>query len=177
MKKGQLYYDTITETVKEKKVEDTKTRTVPDYISKKMVNLAESIVGDSTGLAAAKKIAAWCGHKRNLRYDYYANFHREPNTVYNKGAANCCDSARFMLTLMAAAGCMETLKLQYVHVVKSGTNTGHVFARVTTKSTGTWRSVDPVLKLENGRNPWAHWYKGCGTTIAHISDYPNLPFN
>ena len=177
LKKGQLYYDTITETVKEKKVEDTKTRTVPDYISKKMVTLAESIVGDSTGLAAAKKIAAWCGHKKNLRYDYYANFHREPNKVYNKGAANCCDSARFMLTLMAAAGCMETLKLQYVHVVKSGTNTGHVFARVTTKSTGTWRSVDPVLKFENGRNPWAHWYKGCGTTIAHISDYPNLPFN
>ena len=171
LKKGKMYYDTITETVKETKVTSTKTRTSTATINKNVRNLALSIVGDSTGLAAAKKIAAWCGNRNNLRYDYYANFHRGPKRVMSKKGANCCDSARFMLTLMDAAGCTDKLKLQYVHVT-SGAK-GHVFAKVTTKSTGTWRYVDPVLK---SKAPWGHWYKGCGTYVAHVSNYPDLPF-
>ena len=176
LKKGKMYYDTITETVKEKKVESNKTRTSQASINENVKKLALSIVGNSEGLAAAKKIAEYCGHKKNLKYDYYANFVHGPKSVKDRKAANCCDSARFMLTLMDAAGCSEKLKLQYVHVVIPGTNTGHVFAKVTTRSSGKWRYVDPVLKFENGRNPWAHWYKGCGTSIAHVSNYPTLPF-
>ena len=76
--------------------------------------------------------------------------------------------------MMAAAGCSEKLKLEYVHVVRG--NEGHVFAKVTTRSSGKWRYVDPVLKFENGRNPWGHWYKGCGTTVAHVTEWPRLPF-
>jgi len=178
LKKGAMYYDTLTETIKTKKVTSTKTRVIPSGVSvnEKVKKQALSIVGDSTGLAAAKKIAKWCGHRGNLKYDYYANFHRQPSTVLSKHSANCCDSARFMLNMMAAAGCMSTLKLQFVHVIKPGTNTGHVFAKVTELDSGKWRYVDPVLKLEKGTDPWGHYYKGCGTTIAHISDYPALPF-
>ena len=174
LKKGKMYYDTVTETVKSKNVTDSQTRTIPTGINAQVKQQALSIVGNSTGLAAAKKIAAWCGHKKNLRYDYYANFHRSAKTVMNMKYANCCDSARYMLTLMAAAGCSEKLKLEYVHVVRG--NEGHVFAKVTTRSSGKWRYVDPVLKFENGRNPWGHWYKGCGTTVAHVTEWPRLPF-
>ena len=176
LKKGKMYYDTIKQTVKAKKVESTKTRQIPSGINENVKKLALSIVGDSTGLAAAKKIAKWCGHKGNLKYDYYSNFLYGPKTVKNRKAANCCDSARFMLTLMAAAGCAETLKLEYTHVVTPGTNTGHVFTKITTKSTGKWRYVDPVLKFEKGSNPWGHWYKGCGTTFVQGSVWPDLPF-
>ena len=169
-----MYYDTITQNVKSKNVASNKERVIPDNVTvnEKVHQQALAIVGNSTGLAAAKKIAAWCGKKSNLRYDKYWNFDRQPSTVQKKGAANCCDSTRYMLNLMAAAGCMETLTLQYVHVINPGTNEGHVFAKITTKSTGNWRYVDPVLKY---RSPWGHWYKGCGTTIAQISTYPNLP--
>lgn len=176
LKKGKMFYDTIKQTVKAKKVENTKERQIPSGINENVKKLALSIVGNSTGLAAAKKIAAWCGHKKNLKYAYYANFLYGPKTVSKRKAANCCDSARFMLTLMAAAGCQEQLKLEFTHVVVPGTNKGHVFAKITTKSTGVWRYVDPVLKFENGRNPWAHWYKGCGTTFVSGSEWPNLPF-
>ena len=169
LKNGKMYYDTVTEKVKAKKVENKQERQIPSGINKKVVNLALSIVGDSKGLAAAKKIAKWCGKESNLDYDYYSNFKRGPKNVAKKGKANCCDSARFMLTLMAAAGCGETLKLQYVHVGIPGTNVGHVFTKITTRSSGEWRYVDPVLK---SKSPWGNWYKGCGTHIYSVRDYP-----
>lgn len=174
LKKGKMYYDTITKTVKQKNVASNKERVIPGNVTvnEKVRQQALAIVGNSTGLAAAKKIAAWCGKKSNLRYDYYCNFDRQPSSVQKKRGANCCDSTRYMLNLMAAAGCMEKLKLEYVHVIKPGTNEGHVFAKITTKATGNWRYVDPVLKY---KSPWGHWYKGCGTTIAQISTYPTLP--
>ena len=177
LKKGKMYYDTVTKTVKEKKVTSDKTRTTPSGVSinAQVRQQALSIVGDSTGLAAAKKIAAWCGHKKNLRYDYYANFVRSAKTVMSMKGANCCDSTRYMLTLMAAAGCSEKLKLEYVHVTNGGPK-GHVFAKITTRSSGKWRYVDPVLKFENGRNPWGHWYRGCGTNFGRITEFPTLPF-
>lgn len=151
VKKGKLYYDTVEKTVKEKKVTSEKTRTSSYTINKNVKELALKIVGDSKGLAAAKKIAAWCGNRNNLDYDNYGNFLRSPKTVMNRKAANCCDSTRFMFTLMSAAGCEETLKLEYVHT-KNG-QWGHIFGKITTRSTGKWRYVDPVLK---SRAPWGN---------------------
>lgn len=154
IKKGKMYYDTITKTVKPKKVEDKQERQQSSYsINKAVKELALKIVGNSKGLAAAKKIAAWCGNRNNLAYHSYANFHRKPQSVLKAYGANCCDSTRFMLTLMSAAGLEETLKLQYVHIKNPSTGMGHVFAKITTKSTGKWRYVDPVLK---SRSPWGN---------------------
>ena len=178
LKKGKMYYDSIKVQNKQKKNIDTQTRTSSFTVPTKITKQALSIVGNSTGLDAAKKIAAWCGNKNHLRYDNYANFRRKPTGVLNKHKANCCDSTRFMLTLMAAAGCDEKLKLEYVHCHNSAANKGHVFAKITTKSSGKWRYVDPVLKTQNGRNPWGNHLKGYGPVVG-TSDYTgpnNSPF-
>lgn len=168
LKKGKMYYDTITVTNTAKNVTDTRTRTTSYTIPSSVKKQALAIVGNSTGLDAAKKIAAWVGSKKHFQYSYYANFHRKPTTALNKHSANCCDSTRLMLTMMDAVGCSEKLKLQYVHC--STGSTGHIFAKITTRSTGAWRYVDPCCKLENGRNPWGSHLKGYGP-VVHIYDY------
>lgn len=177
LKKGKMYYDTVTISNTSKAVTDTKTRTTGGYtIPASVKKQALAIVGNSTGLDAAKKIAAWCGSKAHLKYSYYANFHRTPATALSKHSANCCDSTRLMLTMMYAVGCNDKLKLQYVHC--STGSTGHIFAKVTTRSTNKWRYVDPCCKLENGRNPWGSHLKGYGP-VVHIYDYTgpnNSPF-
>ena len=178
LKKGKMYYDSIKIENKQKKNVDTKTRTAAYTIPEKLRKQALSIVGNSTGLDAAKKIAAWCGNKNHLKYDNYPNFRRRPTGVLNKHKANCCDSTRFMLTLMDAAGCSEKLKLEYVHCHNSAANKGHVFAKITTRSSGKWRYVDPVLKTQNGRNPWGNHLKGYGPVVG-TSNYTgpnNSPF-
>ena len=170
LKKGKMYYDTITKENKQKKVTSEKTRTkTANDIPKKLEQLALNIVGNSEGLAAAKKIAAWCQSRAHLNYDYYGDFIHTPSSVLNRGKANCCDSARFMMTLMDAAGCTEKLKLQYVHVCcKAGTTEGHVFCKITTRSTGVWRYVDPVLK---SRAPWGHYCGTNGSPPGNVYDY------
>ena len=178
LKKGKMYYDSVKIQNTQKKNVDTKTRTVNYTIPNKVKKQAIAIVGNSTGLDAAKKIAKWCANKNNLRYDNYANFKRGPSSCLSKHKANCCDSTRLMLTLMAAAGLDDKLKLEYVHCHNSTLNIGHVFAKITTKSSGKWRYVDPVLKLQNGRNPWSNHLKGYGPVVG-TSEYNginNTPF-
>ena len=125
-----------------------------------------SIVGDSTGLDAAKKIAKWCGTRRNFKYSDYPNYHRKAATAYKMRSANCCDSTRMMLSMMDAVGCSEKLKLEYVHCHNSVKRKGHVFAKITTRATGKYRYVDPCCKLEKGRSPWANHLKGYGPIVS-----------
>ena len=155
---------------KAKKVTSTKTRTSSYTQPSDLKKKALSIVGDSTGLDAAKKIAKWCGSKKNLKYSSYANFHRKAATAYKFKSANCCDSTRLMLSMMDAAGCSTKLKLQYVHCHNSAAGKGHIFAKITTRSSGKFRYVDPCCKLENGRSPWANHLRGYGPIVA-VTDY------
>lgn len=166
IKKGKLVYTVETVSNSSKRVTSNKNRTTKYTIPSAVKKQALSIVGDSTGLDAAKKIAKWCGSKKNLKYVDYANFHRKPTTALKKHCANCCDSTRLMLAMMDAAGCTEKLKLEYVHVHNSARNVGHVFAKITTKSTGKYRYVDPCCKIENGRSPWANHLKGWGSIVG-----------
>lgn len=175
LKKGKMYYDTITKKVATKNNTSTKNRThTASNIPSAIVKQALSIVGDSEGLAAAKKIAEWCGRKKNLKYESYANFKHSPSTTKRRKKANCCDSTWYMLTLMDAAGCTEKLKLEYVHVTAS--DRGHVFARITTRSSGAKRYVDPCCKIDNGRNPWGDYIRGYGSPPGNTSVYPTKPF-
>ncbi len=157
---------TTKSTNKAKKVTSSKTRTSsysqPSALKKK----ALSIVGDSTGLDAAKKIAKWCGTRRHFKYSNYKNYRRKAATAYKMRSANCCDSTRMMLSMMDAVGCSEKLKLEYVHCHNSVTRKGHVFAKITTRATGKYRYVDPCCKLENGRGPWANHLKGWGPIVS-----------
>ena len=152
-----------------KKNTSTKTRTIIGHPSKYVKKLALNIVGDSTGLAAAKKIVNYVD--KNVKYELYANFHRSPDTVLKKGRANCCDQARTVLTLCDAAGCTDALTLKYVHV-QSG-SVGHVFCRIITKSNGTWRYVDTC---KYGGKAWGNYVHGYGSPPGTQSTYPTLPF-
>lgn len=161
--------DTKAKKNKAKKVTSTKTRTITGNPSAYVRKLALNIVGDSTGLAAAKKIVKYVDS--HVKYELYANFHRSPDTVLKKGRANCCDQARTVLTLCDAAGCTSSLTLKYVHV-QSGSK-GHVFCKIITKSSGKWRYVDTC---KWGGKAWGNYVHGYGTPPGTQTTYPTKPF-
>ena len=134
---------------------------------------ALAIVGDSIGMAAAKKIAAYMG--ANIRYVGYSDFHKSPDTVIKQGGGNCCDQTRCMLNLMDAAGCSEYFTMKYVYVCCSGSGVGHVFARLVNKSNiynnTDWRYVDPCKA-----NPWGNYVRGWGSPPGSQYNYPTRPF-
>ena len=161
--------DTKAKKNKAKKVTSNKTRTITGNPSAYVRKLALNIVGDSTGLAAAKKIVKYVDS--HVKYEWYRNFCRSPDTVLKKGRANCCDQARTVLTLCDAAGCTSSLTLKYVHV--SNGSKGHVFCKIITRSSGKWRYVDTC---KWGGKAWGHYVKGYGSAPGSQSTYPNLPF-
>ena len=152
-----------------KKNTSTKSRTIIGSPSSYIRKLALNIVGDSTGLAAAKKVVAWVDS--HVKYEWYSDFHRSPDTVIKKGRANCCDQARTVLTLCDAAGCTSALTLKYVHVT-SGAR-GHVFCKIITKSSGKWRYVDTC---KYGGKSWGNYVHGYGSPPGTQTNYPNRPF-
>ena len=168
--KGKLVYGTKKVKVKSKKKTSKKTRTVKvSGISKSVKNKALSIVGDSKGISAAKKIAKWCG--THIKYDYYTSFSRSPAGVLKKGKGNCCDQTRLMLTMMDAAGCTEFIDMSYVYVCCGPKNVGHIFSKLKTKESGKWRYVDPCKK-----DPWGHHVTGWGRPPGRQTSYPSRPF-
>lgn len=169
LKKGKLYYDTVTKTVKAKKKSSKKTRVIKGNPSKYIRKLALNIVDDSVGLAAARKVVDYVD--KHVKYELYSGFHRSPDNVLKKGRGNCCDQARAVLTLCDAAGCTEFLTLKYVHV-RSGAK-GHVFCRIITKKTGKWRYVDTT---KSGNRSWGHYVHGYGSVPGHQTEYPTKPF-
>ena len=170
-KKTTTKKKTTKKTNKAKKNTSTKTRQISGSPSNYIKKLALNIVGDSTGLAAAKKVVKWVDS--HIKYELYANFHRSPDTVVKKKRANCCDQARLVLTLCDAAGCTEALTLKYVHVQKSA-NCGHVFCKIITKSSGKWRYVDTC---KWGGKAWGHYVHGYGSPPGTQTTYPTKPFN
>ena len=156
-------------TNKAKKNTSTKTRVIIGNPSAYVRKLALNIVGDSKGLAAAKKCVAYVD--RHVKYELYPNFHKSPDQVLKSGYGNCCDQARAVLTLCDAAGCTEYLTLKYVHV-HSGSK-GHVFCRIITNDSGKWRYIDTC---KWGNKSWGNYVKGYGSPPGSQSTYPTLPF-
>lgn len=162
LKKGQKEFKSVEKIVRSKKIIGNNQQ--PKYdVDSKVEKKARKIVGNSTGIAAAKKIAKWCG--KHIHYKGYANFHRSPRTVLTTRKGNCCDQTRLMLMMMDAVGVTQTHKLIYMHVVRGAR--GHVFAKVNGKY------VDPCKT----RTPWGHYVHGYGSPgSAPSSVYPNRPF-
>ena len=148
-----------------KKVTSNKTRTISGNPSNYVKKLALNIVGDSEGLAAAKKIVKYVD--KHVKYQLYANFHKSPDQVLKSGRANCCDQARTVLTLCDAAGCTSSLTLKYVHV--STGSVGHVFCKIVTNSSGKWRYVDTC---KYGGKSWGNYVHGYGSPPGTEKTYP-----
>lgn len=168
--KGQLLYSTKKVTVSSKANTNTRSsrKQRKKSISPTIKKLAVSIVGDSVGLAAIKKICTWMDH--NISYAKYKNFVRSPEQVYKHKSANCCDGTRFFFEVADAAGCCEYFDLYYVHV--QCPKFGHVYGYVKTKKTGKWRYVDHA---SDSHIAWGYVIRSCPKGKPK-SKYPNLPF-
>ena len=165
LRKGKEVYKKVEKVVKAKKIIGNNQQPV-HAVDSKVEKKARSIVGNSTGIAAAKKIAKWCG--KNIRYQrpVYSGFKKSPRSVLTSRKGNCCDQTRLMLMMMDAVGVAQTHTLIYMHI-HSGTN-GHVFAKVNGKY------VDPCVR----NSPWGHHIGGKYGRIgsAPSSVYPRKPF-
>ena len=169
LKKGKLQYGTKTITVNEKEVEDSKTRKIrASGISNKVKKQALSIVGNSTGAAAMKKIVAWIDKNSNMHYAGYANFCRSPSNCLSKHSANCCDGTRLFFELCDSAGLCEYYDFYYIHVY------GHVYGQVITKKTGKRRYVDCASDVHGCWGYICQNYRGL--SVLHRTKYPQRPF-
>ena len=177
LKKGKYKYGTKTETVKSKST-DSQTRTnISSGMNGTIQKKALSIVGNSTGIAAAKKIAEWC--RNNIKYAYYTGFNRKPTSVLSKGSGNCCDQSRLMLTMMDAVGCRSTLTLKYVKVccnTSTHPGVGHIFTCIINTSTGKKTYVDPCKT--SGSTCWGKYVTGWGSPpgTQYNYSYGSTPF-
>ena len=167
LKKGKYIYNKKTTTTSSKNNVSSKTRKIiGSGISKKVKNLALSIVDNKTGYAAALAISEWMD--KNIRYAYYSDFVRSADTVLAKRSGNCCDGTRLFLELCDAAGCSEYFVMEYIQVY------GHVYARLTTKKNGKWRNVDCA---SDWHSAWGYvCQKYQGRAIMRRSKYPKKPF-
>ena len=165
LKKGKKVYKKVDKVVRAKKIIGNNQQ--PKYtVDSKVEKKARSIVGNSTGIAAAKKIAKWCGSHIHYQRPQYGGFHKSPRSVLESRKGNCCDQTRLMLMMMDAVGVTQTHKLIYMHIING--KHGHVFAKINGKY------VDPCKT----RNPWGHHIGGKYGRIgsAPSSVYPNRPF-
>ena len=171
LKKGKLYYDTITKTVKRKKNSTTKNYTPKANISKKVKSTAISVAKGKTGLAAAKLIANWV--QTNIKYQHpmYSDFRKSPDKVLSTRKGNCCDQTRLMLEMMDAVGVTQKYKLQYVFVCcNSGNGYGHVFGKIGSKY------ADPCRSRYRGQ-AWGHYLTSYGRLgSGKTTTYPSRPF-
>lgn len=173
LKNGKMPYKVITKTVKTKKVTSTKQRTMVSRssyprsqsgkISSSVKSKALSIVGNSTGIPAAKKIIKWVA--KHIKWENRNNFYQSPATTLRRRTGNCCCQADLAAQMLDAAGVCTTVDVRYVHVHRPGK--GHVFLRVNKTY------VDPCKTA----NPWGHYVTGYGRPgSGPITKYPKLPF-
>ena len=168
LKNGKMVYEAKIISQEQKTVTNSTNRKVignPDsYVTKTALN----IVGNKTGQAAAQAIASWMD--KNISYSYYFNFvYSATNCLQNK-RANCCDGTRLYFELCDAAGCSEFYKMEYIHV---SCNRGHVFGRLTAKSTGNTVYVDNA-STHDAWNYVCVDYRNCSHNKR--TTYPTRPF-
>lgn len=166
LRKGKLVYEVKRIEIKRSKVFDSKTRkTLMANLSKTVRQTASSIVGDSTGLTAIKKIADFMDKK--IKYSKYYNFVHDSDYCLKHKRANCCDGTRLFFELCDAAGLSEYYKFYYVKVPY------HVYGVVETKSTRKRRTVDCASDVHGC---WGYVCQGFPRTTTPSSTYPKKPF-
>lgn len=168
LKKGKYVYNKVETSAKQKNNNNTKTRKIIGQPSKKIKNLALSIVGEKTGYQAMRAICEWMDKK--ISYHGYNNFCRSPDDVVNRGGGNCCDQTRLLLNLFDAAGLSEYYKMYYIHV--QCPEYGHVYAQMENKSNGKKVYIDPAS------DAYACYGYICDSCPhgSPASRYPSLPF-
>ena len=176
--KGKLVYGTKKVKVKQKSVENKRTRSyVSSGINSTVKKRALKEAKNKKGWSAAKEIAKYMGS--HIAYEKNKSkttgFSRTPKGVLSAGMGNCCSQTRLMLQMMDAAGCLEYIDMYYVHVCcNSKNNVGHVFAKLVHKESKKWVYVDPCKT-----SPWGHYVTGWGSPPGTQTKYTGpktLPF-
>ena len=176
LKKGQKKYSTTVVDVKVQKVVGNNGQVIDrdasntgtgysGLVSDKVKKKAKSIAGNSTGMAAAKKIAKWIA--KHIKHEKRKGLYQSPTTTLKRKKGNSICQIDLYLQMLDATGVCRKYTCQYIHV---GTNTygkRHFFARVN----GVDVDVDAKKK-----NCWGHAaYKG--RTINQKKTYPKLPID
>ena len=165
LKNGKMPYESKVTTQGNKTVTNSTNRKVVGSVDAYVKKQALNIVGNKTGQAAAKAIASWMD--KNIRYSYYTNFiYSAKNCLQNK-RANCCDGTRLFFEMCDAAGCTEYYKMEYIHT------SGHVYGRLTTKSSGKYVNVDTA---SDAYGAWGYVCQGYRGSILRKTTYPTRPF-
>lgn len=176
LKKGQKKYGTKVVEVKVEKVVGNNGQVIDrdagntgtDYsgiVSEKVKKKAKSIAGNSTGMAAAKKIAKWVA--KNIKYEKRAGFYQSPATTLKRKRGNCCVQTDLLLQMLDATGVCRKYTCQYIHVGTLKFGKRHFFARI------NGVDVDVAAKA---KNCWGH-ARYAGRTIYSRKTYPKLPLD
>lgn len=176
LKKGQRKYGTTVVEVKVEKVVGNNESVIDrdsgntgtgysGLVSDKVKKKAKSIVGNSKGIPAAKKIAKWVA--KHIKHEKREGFYQSPATTLKRKKGNCCCQTDLFLQMLDATGVPKKYTCQYIHVGTMKYGKRHFFARVN----GVDVDVDAKKK-----NCWGHAsYKG--RTIYSRNTYPKLPIN
>ena len=175
LKNGNRYYDTVTREVKIQKVlgntGSALTRSTSNtginysgLISDSVRKMAKKIVGNSTGIPAAKKLAKWVA--RNIKSESRAGFYQSPATTLKRKRGNCCSHVDLFFHMCDAVGVTRKYNLYYIHVGTMKFGKRHFFGKIN----GVY--VDPASRFKD--NPWGH--AGFGhRSIYQTKKYPELP--
>lgn len=132
-------------------------------ISDNIKRLAKNIVGKSTDIEAAKKLAKWV--KKNIVHETRAGFYQSPDTTLLRGIGNCCCHSDLFLQMCVAIGLDKTHQLGFVHVGTEEFHKRHFFV--------IFDNI--VVDTDCGySNPWGHASIG-GRPVHCITMYPILP--
>ena len=132
-------------------------------ISKEIVKLAKSIVGNSKDLEAAKKLAKWVG--KNIEHETREGFYQNASETLKRKYGNCCSQTELFLQMCEAIGITKNHKVYFVHVGTIQFKYRHFFA-----------IIDNICVDVDARPtyPWGHARIG-NRTVYSLVPYPLLP--
>lgn len=176
LKNGNKVYDTVIKNVKVEKmlgndgseIDRGVSNTGKQYsgiLVKKVKEKAKSIVKNSTGIPAAKKLAKWVG--KHIDHETREGLYQSPATTLTREKGNCLCQTDLFFQMCDAVGVTEKYELYYVWVGGEKFGKRHFFAKIN----GKYVDVDARPK-----NPWGHANFG-KRTIRTTSKYPKLPLN
>ena len=130
-------------------------------VTNEIKNLALSIVGKSTDLDAAKKLAKWVSV--NIKFEKKEGFYQTPSKTLLRKKANCCCQSELFLQMCEAVGITKEHEVYFVHVGTMTFGYRHFFTMIDNIC------IDVTLNK--------YWGKGgfSNKTVFSITKYPMLP--
>lgn len=137
--------------------------TTTGNISYLVRELATLIVGNTTGLDAAKKLVSWIG--KNIMHEGKSGFYQSPAETLFRGVGNCCCQIDLFLQMCEVVNITRDHEVYYVHTGYEKYGTRHFFAVID----NICIDVDKYPE-----DPWGHCQIN-REIIYTLTKYPYLP--